>query len=288
MDSAIGVLLVYGALAVWFGLLIRAYRNSSYKLFVWFGIALLLYLNLRYLIEGAPAGIAFFIGIYDVVINLGLAQDQLAAGMTECAGNECTVWGDQYTRHSTWGVAFYERFANGSDLRSNLLYGHLTCNSIVFILMHIQMMKPGFDAQVNMHKLLGRISFILLTIGVGCAVWLASEHGAVPSYGGYLAQYGFYSMSAFVYGTAIMGVVVVRSGNTESHRIWMWRFAGSMWGSFWLFRAMLLVLDPLFRNQDTVAILMCIWLSAPLGILIAEGIRRSRDRSASTARMVTS
>ncbi|MDJ0612680.1 MAG: DUF2306 domain-containing protein [Rhizobiaceae bacterium] len=280
MESGFGVLLVYGALAIWLGLLVRAYKRSSYKLFIWFGIGFLIYLNARYLIEGAPAGIAFFIGIYDVVINLGLAQDQAASGMTECVGNACTVWGDEYTRHSTWGVAFYERFANGDNFRSNLLYGHLTCNSIVFILMHIQMMKSGFAENANMHRLLGRISFALLTIGVGCAVWLASEHGAVPSYGGAMAEYGFYSMSAFVYGSAIMGVLAIRSGNHENHRIWMWRFAGSMWGSFWLFRAMLLFLDPLFRNQDTVAILLCIWLSAPLGILIAEMIRRSRDQKA--------
>ena len=287
MDGPFGVMLVYFALVIWLGLLVRAYRRSSYKLFIWFGIGLLLYLNARYLIEGAPAGIAFFIGIYDVVINFGLAQNQAAAGMTECVGNECTVWGEQYTRHSTWGVAFYDRFANGGDLRSNLLYGHLTCNSIVFILMHVQMMKPGFGAQANMHKLMGRISFLLLTIGVGCAIWLASEHGAVPAYGGQMAEFGFYSMSAFVYGTAIMGVWAIRFGSPENHRVWMWRFAGSMWGSFWLFRAMLLILDPLFRNQDTVAILLCIWLSAPLGILIAETIRRSLDNKSAKGRAQT-
>ena len=49
----------------------------------------------------------------------------------------------------------------------------------------------------------------------------------------------------------------------------MFRYAGSMWGSFWLFRVMLFVLGPLLRDYNTASILICIWFSAPLGILIA-------------------
>ncbi|MEM9279023.1 MAG: DUF2306 domain-containing protein [Pseudomonadota bacterium] len=278
MEMPIGVLAIYGAIAVWFGLLARSYKTGSYKSFLWFGVFLLLYLNIRYLIEGAPAGIAFFIGIYDVLINLGLSADESAAALSRCENNACTVWGDRYVNHPAWGAAFYERFVTGSDFRSNLLYGHLTFNSIAFVLMHVQMLKPGFGENAGLHRLIGRISFLSLTIGVGCAVWLASEHGSVTEYGGSLSSYGFYSMSAFVYGTAIMGVLAIRSGDVENHRIWMFRFAGSMWGSFWLFRAMLLVLDPLLRNYETAAILICIWFSAPLGILIAEMVRRSIDR----------
>lgn len=84
-------------------------------------------------------------------------------------------------------------------------------------------------------------------------------------------------MAAFVYGTAVIGVLMIRSGNPAEHRIWMWRFAGTMWGSFRLFRVMFFVLDPLLRNYESVTLLICIWLSAPLGLLIAEFIRRRRD-----------
>jgi hypothetical protein len=52
-----------------------------------------------------------------------------------------------------------------------------------------------------------------------------------------------------------------------------------MWGAFWLFRVMEFVLGPLLRNFDTASILICIWFSAPLGILIAEFIRRRAARS---------
>lgn len=40
------------------------------------------------------------------------------------------------------------------------------------------------------------------------------------------------------------------------------------------------VLGPLLRGYDTVSILICIWGSAPLGIVIAEFIRRWQSRQA--------
>lgn len=267
-----GVIAVYAGLAIWAGLLISGLKTKQFWPFLIFGMALLLFLNIRYLIEGLPDGIAFFIGIYDVLINIGVDQSVGAGAMMACPDNGCTVWGDTFTQHPAWGVAFHERFLNGPDLRSNLLYGHLICNSVVFVLMHIQLAKPGSSS--SWHRLLGRTSFAFLTVGTVCAVWLASEHGPVGEYGGSLSAWGFYSMSFFVYGTAIMGVLAIRKGDAGNHRIWMIRFAGSMWGAFWLFRVMLFVLDPIFREYETVAIQLCIWLSAPLGIIIAEVVRR--------------
>jgi hypothetical protein len=85
-------------------------------------------------------------------------------------------------------------------------------------------------------------------------------------------------MSLCVYGSAVMGVMAIRKGDAITHRIWMIRFVGSMWGAFWLFRVMLFVLGPLLRNWEAAALLICIWFSAPLGILIAEVCRRRLDR----------
>jgi hypothetical protein len=277
MTFPIGVIAVYVALVVWLALLVLGIRRRRYGWFIGFGIALMLVLNIRYLVEGAPAGIAFFIGIYDVLNNLGLAPDAQVAGMTGCVDGQCSVWGERFALHTSWGVAFYERFVEGAPLRSMLLYGHLFFNSLVFVLMHVQMLRTGSGSHRQAHKMLGRVSFVFLTLSVVCAVWLASEHGAVPQYGGRLAEYGFYSMAAFVYGTALMGVFAIRSGDRAGHRIWMWRFVGTMWGSFWLFRVMLFVLDPLLREHEAVALLICIWFSAPLGMLIAEVIRRRID-----------
>ncbi len=277
MELPLGVLGIYVALVVWVVLLIRGLRTRSFGPFFALGIALLLFLNGRYFIEGIPASIAFFIGIYDVGNNLGLADSETAGGLATCVDNACTVWGDRYTNHTSWGVAFHERFLNGPQLRRNLLYGHIGFNSIAFILMHLQLLRPGTGSNGGRHRLLGRLTFGAVTIGTVCAVWLASEHSSVSEYGGAAAMWGFWSMSAFVYATASMTAVTARRRDYRSHRTWSIRFAGSMWGSFWLFRAMLLVLDPLFRNSESVAILACIWLSAPLGIAIAEFFRRRYD-----------
>lgn len=281
MEMPFGVLAIYGALAVWTGLGIHALRTQTFRWFLGFGIALLLYLNVRYFIDGVPSSIAFFIGIYDVLDNLGLGAEEQVAAMATCANNDCSVWGSTFAQHPAWGVAFYERFLTGSNLRRGLLYGHIGFNTITFVLMHIQLWRTGSAEHAGQHRLLGRLSFTTLTLGVGCAIWLASEHGSVGEYGGVLSQLGFYSMSAVVYACAIMGVVAIKRGNAESHRIWMIRFAGSMWGSFWLFRVMLFVIDPILRDVSSAAILICIWFSAPLGVLIAEAFRRRLDHRAS-------
>lgn len=277
MTFPIGVIAVYVALAVWLVLLVLGMRRRRFGWAIGFGIALMLVLNLRYLIEGAPAGIAFFIGIYDVLNNLGLAADAQVAGMTRCVDGRCSVWGERFALHTSWGVAFHQRFVADAPLRSLLLYGHLFFNSLVFVLMHVQMVRTGSGPHRRLHQVLGQVNFLFLTLSVGCAVWLASENGAVPQYGGRLTEFGFYAMAAFVYGTAIMGVIAIRSGNRVAHRLWMWRFVGTMRGSFWLFRVMLFVLDPLLRSHEAVALLICIWFSAPLGMLIAGFIRRRID-----------
>ena len=57
MTLPIGVLLVYAALAVWFVLLLRAFKLRSFNAFINFGIVFLLALNVRYFIDGAPDAI---------------------------------------------------------------------------------------------------------------------------------------------------------------------------------------------------------------------------------------
>ena len=60
--------------------------RGRYTAFLLWGIALLLVLNVRYVIEGAPDAIAFFIGIYDVLDNLGAPDG--AAALAACPNNE--------------------------------------------------------------------------------------------------------------------------------------------------------------------------------------------------------
>ncbi|MGB8857492.1 MAG: DUF2306 domain-containing protein [Burkholderiales bacterium] len=273
MNMPLGLFAFFSALGIWSVLLVVGFKRRSFGPFVVFGIAFLLLMNIRYLIEGAPTAIAFFIGIYDVLDNFGLRAGEGAAALATCPNNACSVWGDTYLNHPSWGTAFHDRFLNGTELRTNLLYAHLTFNSIVFVLMHVQLWRPGTGSHAAWHKIIGRVSFGLLTLGTIAAIWLAGSHGSVGEYGGNLSTYGFWFMSLCVYGCAVMGVSAIRQGDKVAHRIWMIRFAGSMWGAFWLFRVMLFVLGPLLRDYQAANLLTCIWLSAPLGILIAEVVR---------------
>ncbi len=280
MTIAWDVIAVYAALAVWTALLVWGLRRQRITPFLLWGIGILLFLNVRYFIEGPPAAIAFFIGIYDVFDNLGLGRDEGAPALAECVNNACTVWGDRYVNHPSWGVAFHERFVTGTALRTNLLYVHIFFNSVAFVLLHHQLLRPATGSGRNRHRWIGRTAFGAVTLGTICAVALASEHGSVSEYGGQAAKYGFYSMAAFVYVTAVMGVVSIRRGDHSAHRTWMIRWAGSMWGSFWLFRVLLVFTGPLLREYETASLLISIWASAPLGIVIAEFFRR---RSAARA-----
>lgn len=241
-----------------------------------FGFFLLIALNIRYFIEGPPAAIAFFVGIYDIFYNIGLGNDT-AADLSTCPGNACSVWNHSYTQHPAWGVAFYERFANGPYSRTKLLYLHIACNTIALLMMHYQLTRPPGTMGAKdrrHHQQLGRFSFGALTAGTIFAVCLASQHGSIDAYGGILSQLGFYSMSIVVYGSAVAAVLAARRGDIEKHRIWSIRALGSMWGAFWLFRLMIIVTGPLLRNWKTTSVLFSIWTSAPLGVLIAEALRR--------------
>lgn len=277
------VIAFYGALVVWAGLLVMALRQNSFRWFLLFGIGLMLFLNIGYFVQGQTNAIAYFISLYDVLDNLGVSSTatDLPAALATCPDNACSTWGDTYVTHPSWGVAFYERFANGPSSRTNLLYGHIALNTVAFVLAHVQLRRPGTGGAKNAqrHRMLGRIGFGAVTLGTLAAVFLAAEHNTVSEYGGSLSMFGFWFMSFCVYGCAVQTVRTARAGDIVSHKIWMMRYLGSMWGAFWLFRVMLFVLGPILRNIEGANILICIWFSAPLGIGIAEWFRVRARRS---------
>ena len=61
------------------------------------------------------------------------------------------------------------------------------------------------------------------------------------------------------------------------HRVWMIPLIGAMYGAFWIFRVLLMVTGPRLREWETVSLLISIWASAPLGLLMADGLRRIWD-----------
>ncbi|MDH3296306.1 MAG: hypothetical protein OER95_18455, partial [Acidimicrobiia bacterium] len=152
MTVAYEVLVFYALLVVWLATLIYGIRQRRFWPFAVFGMLLMAVLNVRYFIDGPPAAISFFVGIYDVFDNLGLGSGEGAPALAQCADNACTVWGDRYLYHPAWGVAFYDRFVSGPALRTNLLYGHIFFNSIAFVLMHVQLARPGVGRNRQRHR----------------------------------------------------------------------------------------------------------------------------------------
>jgi len=255
--------------------LTKGFNKRAWLPFFTFALAMTFLLNARYVTDGVLGGIAFFIGIFDVVVNAGATGDAQAAVLTSCAGNACTVWDNVYSLHSSWAVAFHDRFANGPMLRSALLYGHIIFNTIAIILVTVQIMRPG--RKHAGHRLLGRATIASVAISLFCAGWLTSELRHVQEYGGIWFELGLFSMIILVLGSAAMGVVAIVRGNEPLHRIWMWRFAGGLWGAYWIFRAEMLLVDLLVRDTEGLTLSIPSWTSVPIGMAIAELVRRKLD-----------
>ncbi|MEP0587390.1 MAG: hypothetical protein ABJI43_09145 [Roseobacter sp.] len=131
MAVPFGVISVFVGLAIWAGLAVHAVMKRKFVPVLLFGILLMLYLNMGYVIYGPAASIANFVGIYDVLINLGLSDPVSAAAVSTCPDNSCSVWGNTFANHPAWGVAFYDRFANGPELRSAEA-PHLNWSTVMF------------------------------------------------------------------------------------------------------------------------------------------------------------
>jgi hypothetical protein len=274
MSAVLGVLVTYAALVVWAALLVQAFRQrGSFGPFIGFGLIFSIVLNGRYFVQGTTKAIAHFVGIYDVLHNLG-ANESTAAALAPClAGDDCSALSDFYENHPTWGVAFYRRFVEAPPTRTTLLMLHIFCNTLTLVLATLQVYRTGHGRTKRQHRALGYVTLISLAMGAGSASLLAAEHADVIDYGGALSTYGFWSMASVVLSCAVMGVISIRRKDFDAHQKWMFRFCGSLWGSFWLFRAMELVLGPLLRNYNILSIQICVWTSAPLGVVLAEAIR---------------
>jgi len=283
----LSVVATYCALGVWLILLGASVKRRSYRAFLLYGVGLMIVLNFRYAIVGAERSIAFFVGLYDAPYNVGASSAPVQDGLILCAPDrQCSTMGDSYNYHASWAVAFHERFSSGNVLRNSLLGSHIVFTTLAFISMMAQFFNPGSGKYPRVHKWLGYTSFGALTVGLISSCLLAVEHKSVVHYGGPLSMVGFWFMASCVFVCVIMGLVAIKKKDIASHRKWMVRYAGSLWGSFWVFRAMELVIGPLLRKYDPASILICIWGSAPLGILIAELAQKSAAKRAVSSQPV--
>ena len=249
----------------------------------WVGMLLLTFMmgwiNYSYgLRNTAGESIAFFNGLYDPFYNIGSPSGNVSdhPGLMPCLDtsngphNNCAM-NVGYTLHASWAANFHYRFTEkvGWVFNCARLYAHIWMNTTAFIIALVQFDKNTRSTMLWLHRKLGWAATILTTAGTLTAMWLGSEHHAEELYGGAQAMCGWFTMGACVLGTLWAGIVAAKRKDIASHKKWMTRWYGSMWGAFLIFR-ILFLLGGLLRFHKSMMILLAIYSSAPLGIAFAE------------------
>ncbi|MEM9200918.1 MAG: hypothetical protein AAGC53_04635 [Actinomycetota bacterium] len=275
-------------MASWTALGVYGFITKRWKPWILVGITLAVVLNVRFIVPGLDYGFGHTTAITDV--SLAVVHGDLAAlaNVVTCPANECTIDTDGETLHTSWAVVFFDRFANGSSGQKAMFYGHIVGNTIAMALVTWQLLRPVQPGQPNArrsrrHRQLGMTCFGAMGIGVFFGAVLAGQHTTIPEYGGAWSMFGLWEMSACVAVTGVLGVRSARRGAYADHRVWMWRHAGSLWGSYFGFRAIMFFSDPIFINYEGVAWNLSAWGGAPVGIALAELARRRLDRSSAAA-----
>lgn len=269
------VILLYVFLVIWMFSLLFARKTGRWLPTILMGIAGVIVLNSRYVLGGVDEGIRFFVSIADPFVNFG--SDGASAVTATCPANDnCSYWGEAYTNHASWTIAFRERFVGGPEWRNTLLLGHIIFNTIALILATLQIFRPG--NRFKSHKAIGVVVLVSVSISLFCAGWLTSELRGVAAYGGIWGEFGLYFLSFCVLTPAFMGIAAAAKGNHRAHRIWMWRFVGAIWGSYWIFRLEAMLIDLLVRDIEGLPLAVPAWTSGVIGIVIGELIRRHLDQ----------
>jgi len=246
----------------------------NFKKALYFGVIFTAIYNYRYFVLSMQDAIAMFIAVYDPLDNFLASDPSKIPYLAQCnePNNICSIFSNStYSYHPNWGVTFYTRFTKDAS-RLAYLYSHIFFITFSFVTMMAQFYNPGGARGGNStyHKIVGSLSILSILIGVVSAYFLFSDHCDEPAYAGCFSMYGFAFMGICVLTCVIIGRYKAFIGDLKGHQIWMTRFAGSMWGAFWIFRALEVLTGFLLRFHKTLSLQIVIWFSAPLGILVAE------------------
>ena len=267
------ITLFYVALVFWAGLIAWSAVKGRWMPSIAFGLAMAAVLNSRYITHGMSGGVAYFVGIFDVPVHIGANNANV---VTTCPGNLCTVSPGAYQTHSSWAVAFYDRFVGGPPSRVALLYGHIIFNTIALVMATFGVLYDGYRSR--WHKVLGYVAIVSVSISLLCAGWLTSELGTVDAYARNWTMFGLYFLSLCVLAPVVMGIRAAARHDLVLHRIWMWRFVGALWGSYWIFRGEMLLVDLIVRDAPGMALAIPSWTAGAIGFVIGDLIRRRLDR----------
>lgn len=272
------------AFVVFIALAIRGWMTKRWMAWAIFSLAFAVVLNVRFFIYGFASGLSQTTGFADLLLTVFHSDVSGLVGVATCPDNECTQLGNEYQWHTLWSIAFYNRFVHGPLFNQHLLYAHILFNTIAMVLGTYQLIFPGSESMSSnkfhsnrLHRWLGRASTLAMILGVAAGATLAAQHDSVSAYGGAWSKWGLWEMGACVFFTGTMGVRSILAGDVTNHRVWMWRHVGSLWGSFFAFRIIVLSTDPILINYPGIAWNLAAWGGAPAGILIAEWFRRKVD-----------
>ena len=276
---------------IWLGFVAFGLATNRWRAWIYLSLIFMAVMNVRFYSPGLHYAFSHTTAISDVLLNFFYEDVSGLSGVTTCSDNECSMLDDNHSHHTSWAVAFYNRFVHGSLATQLMLYAHIAGNSIALLLVTYQLANPALDSRNNhlegtaipqtrnqRHRLVGKLAFFSMCIGVLFGALLAGQHGGIEAYAGWWSTFGLWEMSACVFVTGVAGVNAVRRGDLIKHRIWMWRHAGSLWGSYFAFRLIILVADPVFIEHSGVAWNLAAWLGAPVGILLADRVRARIDR----------
>lgn len=273
MAQEVQLIAVIGALVLGIALLGNsAYQKTNprngFALLVSTGMAV----NFQYGVMDIHQPVLFFIGLYDPLTNLGISDGAKMPGLSRCPENStCSALSDSYDYHQGWATDFYSRFVLGPVVRRAKLYAHIYCNTGALILGFFQFQGSLRKSYPAVHRYMGWMATVLVLTGVGHALWLASEHGDIESYGENWAILGWCSMAFTVLSCLFVGVRAAMHKDFVEHEKWMTRWYGAMFGAFLVFRVIFLLCGPLFRSfHPRVNTLFAVYVSSPLGVAIAE------------------
>ncbi|CAE8648116.1 unnamed protein product [Polarella glacialis] len=237
-------------------------------MFAW--IAFWMAFDLRYwYLPGNLAGAAF-VTIYDPSHHLfggGAAKsDLIPCTNTNATSSGCSFL-PEYPTHVSWNVALFNQGAFDPWVMLRLR-AHVLLNSIglFFNGAQLYLISSGKEKQ---NRLVGRVAIFSQVVGTSNAYYIAwTTHGAIDAYGNEKSVWAFGSMWLSILVPAGLGMRAIYKGDVASHRRWMIRMYGALFGSFFYWRFMALVLQPLLSGPNGWLFYTCVsWM---LGIVTFE------------------
>lgn len=193
--------------------------------------------------------------------------------------------------HSGLGVAFMDDYvySPAAKLKRAMLLFHILGQTISLGLCYLQLHKPMRTKFLWLHRYSGRVCVVTGIIGSVSGGILGGYHyfDKVPAYGNVPNAMGVQFCMVLTCTCLYKAVRAVIAKDIPSHKLWMMRYAGAMWGIFLIFRLMFLIIGPIFTlmklHPGSIYNLVS-WTSGPIGIVIANYVHAKVLREEAAAK----